>query len=473
MTVGEKIQFYRKKIGLSQEELGQKLLVSRQTVSLWEMGKTLPTVDNLLLLKDIFSVSIDEILSETDPTEDHAPHPAESYVFQYEKHDLRAVFRKLAQPIIRRAVIFSVACAALLIFFALIDADVSAALFLLGYALYGIISHIKGYSAYKKTWLAAESRILQSTYAYEIFDGYFTLNISRNGEITQTRKVYFSDIEKIHDLGSYLVLQFPGQSSIMKKDALLPDSALTTFCQSPPHTVETKKPRDISKVISILLLVLSILTLWGALICVGILSGINKMMTENMWIFFLFTPIPLASVAFSFYLKKRGYKHKANLIVGVIMTPLLCLYGAFSFIFANVYSHDDEPILYVEKMLNMDIPNHEHINTQDWTAGSQSVPRGYIYFTSEIYFDPESVENFEESLPQDVRWMSSIPNDLIGITSYFYEMRGDDYHLIYNQDTGDFNRLPDESGTYRFIHILYDTENNDMILVEYQIDYAK
>ena len=50
MTVGEKIQFYRKKIGLSQEELGQKMLVSRQTVSLWEMDKTLPTVDNLIRL---------------------------------------------------------------------------------------------------------------------------------------------------------------------------------------------------------------------------------------------------------------------------------------------------------------------------------------------------------------------------------------------------------------------------------------
>ena len=48
MTVGEKIQLYRKKIGLSQEALGQKLLVSRQTVSLWEMGKTMPTVDNLI-----------------------------------------------------------------------------------------------------------------------------------------------------------------------------------------------------------------------------------------------------------------------------------------------------------------------------------------------------------------------------------------------------------------------------------------
>ena len=70
MTVGEKIQLYRKRNGLSQEELGQKLLVSRQTVSLWEMDKTLPTVDNLLRLKEIFSVSVDDILSEEPPREE-------------------------------------------------------------------------------------------------------------------------------------------------------------------------------------------------------------------------------------------------------------------------------------------------------------------------------------------------------------------------------------------------------------------
>ena len=70
MTVGEKIQFYRKRIRLSQEELGRQLLVSRQTVSLWEMDKTLPTVDNLLRLKEIFSVSIDDILSKDDPADE-------------------------------------------------------------------------------------------------------------------------------------------------------------------------------------------------------------------------------------------------------------------------------------------------------------------------------------------------------------------------------------------------------------------
>ena len=79
MTVGEKIQYYRKSIGLSQEELGQKILVSRQTVSLWEMDKTLPTVDNLLRLKEAFSVSIDDILSEAEPITENTNEPKGTY----------------------------------------------------------------------------------------------------------------------------------------------------------------------------------------------------------------------------------------------------------------------------------------------------------------------------------------------------------------------------------------------------------
>lgn len=63
MTIGERIKHYRKNAGLSQEDLAQKLFVSRQTISLWEIDKTMPTIENLILLKDIFGVSIDEILT--------------------------------------------------------------------------------------------------------------------------------------------------------------------------------------------------------------------------------------------------------------------------------------------------------------------------------------------------------------------------------------------------------------------------
>ncbi len=473
MTVGEKIQFYRKKIGLSQEELGQKMFVSRQTVSLWEMDKTLPTVDNLIRLKEIFSISIDDILSESEPTEKKGIEPKESYVFKYEKTDLQEVFKKASFPLIKRAIIFTLACVVLFVFLAAAEANDTIIGLLLGYFLIGVISHIKGYFTYKKAWKNTESRILQSTYSYEIFEGYFVLNISRNDEITRTLKIYFDDIEKIQSFGNYLVLQISGQSYIIKKDALIPESAFITFCNNTPNKVEAKKPKDKLKIISILLFVLSICTIWGALIGVAILSGINQAMTENMWVFFLFLPIPIASIVFGFYLKKKGYKYRKNVIVGVIMAALLCIYGSFTFIFANVYTHSDEPIVNAEQMLNIDIPEHSRINTQDWTKGTQSIPRGFIYSTSDIYFDDAAVEEFEKNLSSDTKWISDIPNDMVGITSYFCDIQTSDYYIIYNRDTKEFNKLPSESGTYVFVNVLYNVESNTMKLVEYQIEYTK
>ena len=473
MTVGEKIQYYRKKIGLSQEELGQKMLVSRQTVSLWEMDKTLPTVDNLIRLKEIFSVSIDDILSETEPIEENKNGPKEAYVFKYEISDLQEVFKKVRFPLIKRAIVFTLTCIVLFAFLAAAKANDTIIGLLLGYFLIGVISHIKGYFTYSKAWKISENRILQSNYSYEIFDGYFILNISQNEEITNTLKIYFDDIEKIQSFGNYLVLQTAGQSYIIKKDALIPESVFITFCNNTPNKVEAKKPKNKLKIISILLFVLSICTIWGALIGVAILSGINQAMTENMWIFFLFLPVPIASIVFGFYLKKKGYKYKKNVIVGIIMAALLCIYGSFTFIFSDIYSHGDEPIVNTEQMLNIDIPTHSRINTQDWTKGTQSVPRGYIYSTSDIYFDDTAVGQFEKNISNDAKWISDIPNDMVGITSYFCDIQTSDYYIIYNKDTGEFNKLPSSSGTYVFINILYNAESNTMKLVEYQIEYTK
>ena len=108
MTVGEKIQHYRKQIGISQEALGEKLFVSRQTVSLWEMDKTLPTIDNLIRLKEIFSISIDELLSDTNPAQDNKVSPKESYIFRYHSEELQEIFKKSSSPMIKTIVIFAV-----------------------------------------------------------------------------------------------------------------------------------------------------------------------------------------------------------------------------------------------------------------------------------------------------------------------------------------------------------------------------
>ena len=53
---------YRKKMNLSQEELAARIGVSRQAVSKWERAEASPDTDNLILLADIYGVSLDELL---------------------------------------------------------------------------------------------------------------------------------------------------------------------------------------------------------------------------------------------------------------------------------------------------------------------------------------------------------------------------------------------------------------------------
>lgn len=62
MTLGEKIKELRNKINISQEELAEKLGVSRQAVTKWENDVGLPDVENLKAIATLFNISIDELL---------------------------------------------------------------------------------------------------------------------------------------------------------------------------------------------------------------------------------------------------------------------------------------------------------------------------------------------------------------------------------------------------------------------------
>ena len=62
MDIGNQIRERRARLGLSQDELAQRLYVSRVTISHWETGKTLPDVQSMLLLANLFDTTIDELV---------------------------------------------------------------------------------------------------------------------------------------------------------------------------------------------------------------------------------------------------------------------------------------------------------------------------------------------------------------------------------------------------------------------------
>lgn len=67
MCIADRIRYLRKQKGYSQEELADKVGVSRQAVSKWESEQSTPDLDKIIALSDLFEVTTDYILKGTEP----------------------------------------------------------------------------------------------------------------------------------------------------------------------------------------------------------------------------------------------------------------------------------------------------------------------------------------------------------------------------------------------------------------------
>ncbi|MBQ5897033.1 MAG: helix-turn-helix transcriptional regulator, partial [Oscillospiraceae bacterium] len=61
MEIGKQIKKYRTELGLSQEDFADKIFVTRQSVSNWENDKNYPDINSLVLMAEIFGVSLDTL----------------------------------------------------------------------------------------------------------------------------------------------------------------------------------------------------------------------------------------------------------------------------------------------------------------------------------------------------------------------------------------------------------------------------
>ena len=68
MEIEKRLKDARVKAGLTQEQVAEKVMVSRQTISNWENGKSLPDIISIMNLSDLYQISLDELNeSDTDP----------------------------------------------------------------------------------------------------------------------------------------------------------------------------------------------------------------------------------------------------------------------------------------------------------------------------------------------------------------------------------------------------------------------
>ncbi|MBZ9621456.1 DUF5680 domain-containing protein [Clostridium sp. FP2] len=66
MKFQDKLQILRKENGMSQEKLAEKIGISRQAVAKWEVGHSYPDFDKIIILSDLFRISIDKLIKDYD-----------------------------------------------------------------------------------------------------------------------------------------------------------------------------------------------------------------------------------------------------------------------------------------------------------------------------------------------------------------------------------------------------------------------
>lgn len=92
MTLGEKIQQIRKARALSQEQLAEQLNVSRQAVSKWELGESVPDIDKIIQLSKVFQVSTDYLLHDKIDSDADIPAVKTSNDSLKKQYNMRTLF---------------------------------------------------------------------------------------------------------------------------------------------------------------------------------------------------------------------------------------------------------------------------------------------------------------------------------------------------------------------------------------------
>lgn len=193
------------------------------------------------------------------------------------------------------------------------------------------------------------------------------------------------------------------------------------------------------------------------------------------WLVIVTVPIPIASLIFGICSIKHGRVFLKNIIVGAIVTFLTVVWAImFSILCVDTDEHTEAPILRVEEAISIEIPSYEYISTTPSEVELDMVKRVHRRYYSKVYFEGSVAEAYEAELLADDRWLKDkTPHDLYGLMCVCQFDNREDYVLIFNTTTKELNKVPSQSGTYDFIQLIYDINQDMLEIYEYTVEYVK
>lgn len=252
--------------------------------------------------------------------------PKEVYNFTYSEAELKEVYKRTTRA---KTIFFCIGIYIILanIFAAIVEKQTPSLIYY--WAILGVLFITVSLLVIRKdSKIIKQSmqRVLSSEYTFKVFDGYFTATVDCAGEIKEY-KVDFDKITKVISKEKLIIVIFEKRIYIIKKEGLPSNSPLLHLAYIKKMHFDSKKATGTKKIVSTVLFVLTLLSLHGSLILSLIFTG-NMTNPQGLpWGFAAAMPVPLASIIFGLYLKKKGYSnYKKNTIAGTIVLFLLLMF---------------------------------------------------------------------------------------------------------------------------------------------------
>lgn len=456
--LGEKIQFYRKNKNMSQEALADALGVTRQSISLWETDQSMPSTDNLLKMSELFNVSIDELRGNKKEEVDDYIAKGESV---YDKQLLKKAYLQFNKRRIVLGIVGILSSLTIIIIQVIEGVSIPFIILAIVFGLIftsTLVSLIYQINKRVLSTIRLNPSIVSTYYFYNDYVKAFTKTTHGNS----TRQLFYKDVKKKEVTNDTLYLSFDESFIVIKLENIDSKERLLEKFQLSEKTKKGKKYNPVMNVILIVLFVLSLCSIMIALTTVSICNNFSRYpqclgtMTEYMWIFFLFLPIPVSSFVMGIIYKIKGYKCLKNIIAGSIMAFFLFIYGMFTILFKDQISHDYGHMNQIEEVVNIDFPDEGYISI-DLSAR----PAAYVRF------EKNDNEALVESIKNDGRWKDTIafmPADMLD-PIYTSRITGCDYYCLFDVNASTYNNVQSKAN-HKYILLAYNTNDELLTIIE-------
>lgn len=496
MNLGNKLTELRKNNNLSQEELANKMQVSRQSISLWENNQSKPSTEKLIELAKFFNVSLDSLISENpiDYSNDiiaKTVHTKETYQTLvnettnfFQRHLVRIVLLIII-PLIVLA-IRGITFPEYLIFLVLYI------LIFVPIIIYGSI--FLETKKITKTLNFNLNNIQIFVFKKDELLITYDDNLSKNES-----KVKYEAFKNVLVSDNYLYLEHPAKKRnyfqidlnnfVRGNKKMLKDFLSNKYLEI--KKIKSKdilnKPQasNILKANKKLYYILIGLLLVALTIFILILTTLNKKNAElnsyyssreslnDFMIYSLFIIPLLGTLIYSIVLSKQKYKSKliivSYIVIPIIMIGVLLMTVIMPFTQKNKYFKDYSIVQNIFDQAGIYLPSEGlSISVKHFNVNDDNITTIPYALTHKILIEKD-LNNFEQSLSSNIYWVTQKTQSMKTKLNLFID-KDADYYLIYNKTADNYNSDELAVGLNKLFVFYYFFETNEVLIYEFYLN---